>query len=198
MLRLPSGSAARPRRCGHAGRGARRRAASRCRSPAGLPASVQPRGPAPVAAAGGLALRMSRLGTVASPALRRTVGGPPVSRRLAGGRACHAGRPDVAAPGRDTRWRPARLRRPLPSRWTTPARPATTWHMPRLKWKVVRQRRPTENLAYALRTRVPEPPSMTNDRHQQQPANMKLEAALNPRATDGNTLVMCKPPVRFR
>jgi hypothetical protein len=29
-----------------------------------------------------------------------------------------------------------------------------------------------------------------SDRHQQQPANMKLAQALNPRATHGNTLVM--------
>ena len=60
------------------------------------------------------------------------------------------------------------------------------------KRKVVRQRCPTENLAYALRTSrdVPEPPSIANDRHQQHPANMKLGRALNPRATHGNTLVM--------
>jgi len=46
--------------------------------------------------------------------------------------------------------------------------------------KVVRRRGPTENLAYASRTRVPEPPSIPNDRHQQQPANMKLARALKP------------------
>ena len=37
---------------------------------------------------------------------------------------------------------------------------------------------------------VPEPQSIVNDRHQQQPANMKLGRALNPRATHENTLVM--------
>ena len=37
---------------------------------------------------------------------------------------------------------------------------------------------------------APELPSTANDRHQQQPANMKLARALNPRATHGNTLVM--------
>ena len=37
---------------------------------------------------------------------------------------------------------------------------------------------------------APEPPSTVSDRHQQQPANMKLGRALNPRATHGNTLVM--------
>jgi hypothetical protein len=38
---------------------------------------------------------------------------------------------------------------------------------------------------------VPEPPSIASDRHQQQPAKMKLGRALNPRATHENTLVMC-------
>jgi len=38
--------------------------------------------------------------------------------------------------------------------------------------------------------RAPELPSTANDRHQEQPANMKLARALNPRATHGNTLVM--------
>ena len=38
--------------------------------------------------------------------------------------------------------------------------------------------------------RSPERPSTANDRHQQQPANMKLARALNPRAKHGNTLVM--------
>jgi hypothetical protein len=38
------------------------------------------------------------------------------------------------------------------------------------KRKVVRQRSPTENLADVLRTRVPELPSIANDRHQQPPA----------------------------
>jgi hypothetical protein len=37
---------------------------------------------------------------------------------------------------------------------------------------------------------VSELPSIANDRHWQQPANMKLRRALNPRATHGNTLVM--------
>jgi hypothetical protein len=37
---------------------------------------------------------------------------------------------------------------------------------------------------------APEPPSTANDRHQQQPANMKLAEALDPQATHGNTLVM--------
>jgi hypothetical protein len=37
---------------------------------------------------------------------------------------------------------------------------------------------------------APELPSTANDRHQQQPANMKPARALNPRATHGNTLVM--------
>jgi hypothetical protein len=62
------------------------------------------------------------------------------------------------------------------------------------KRKVVRQRHPTENLAYALRARAPEMPpeqlSITTCRHQQQPANMKLGQALNSRATHGDTLVM--------
>jgi hypothetical protein len=37
---------------------------------------------------------------------------------------------------------------------------------------------------------APERPSTANNRRQQQPANMKLAQALNPRATHGNTLVM--------
>jgi hypothetical protein len=37
---------------------------------------------------------------------------------------------------------------------------------------------------------VPEPPSTANDRHQQQPADMKLAHGLKPRATHENTLVM--------
>jgi hypothetical protein len=41
---------------------------------------------------------------------------------------------------------------------------------------------------------VPELPSTANDRHQQQPANMKLVQALNPRAAHGNTLVMRSSP----
>ncbi len=53
--------------------------------------------------------------------------------------------------------------------------------------------RTAENLAYAYRRvprDAPERPSTANDRHQQQPANMKLARALNPRATHGDTLVM--------
>jgi hypothetical protein len=37
---------------------------------------------------------------------------------------------------------------------------------------------------------VPEPPSITNDGHQQQPVNMKLARTLSRRATHRNTLVM--------
>jgi hypothetical protein len=37
---------------------------------------------------------------------------------------------------------------------------------------------------------APEPPSIANDRHQKQPANMKLGWASNLRATHRNTLVM--------
>jgi len=52
------------------------------------------------------------------------------------------------------------------------------------KRKVVRRRRSTEDLAYALQAMpgqdAPEPPSTANDRPQQQPANMKLARALNP------------------
>jgi hypothetical protein len=62
------------------------------------------------------------------------------------------------------------------------------------KQKVVRRRRPTESLAYALTSAcprdAPDLPSTANDRHQQQPTNMKLAQALNPRATHENTLVM--------
>ena len=49
---------------------------------------------------------------------------------------------------------------------------------------------PTENLAYALRTRVPELPSIANDRHHQLPANIKLAPVLSSRATQGDTLVI--------
>ena len=58
----------------------------------------------------------------------------------------------------------------------------------------MRRRRSTEHLAYALPARAPEMPpnlqSTASDRHQQQPANMKLARALNPRATHENTLAM--------
>jgi hypothetical protein len=56
-------------------------------------------------------------------------------------------------------------------------------------------------LAYALRAcppDVPEPPSTANDRHQQQPVNLKLARAFKPRATHGDTLVMRTSSVRFR
>ena len=43
---------------------------------------------------------------------------------------------------------------------------------------------------------VPEQPSIANDSHQQQPANMKLGRALSPRATHGNALVMRRSSVR--
>src|SRR5580658_9869498 len=45
---------------------------------------------------------------------------------------------------------------------------------------------------------APEPPSTANDHHLQQPANMKLGRALNPRAAHENTLVMRRSSVRFR
>ena len=44
----------------------------------------------------------------------------------------------------------------------------------------------------------PEPPSIANDRHQQQTVNLKLTRGLSPRATHGNPLVMRRSPVRFR
>lgn len=45
---------------------------------------------------------------------------------------------------------------------------------------------------------APEPPSTANDHHLQQPANMKLGRAFNPRAAHENTLVMRRSSVRFR
>jgi hypothetical protein len=48
----------------------------------------------------------------------------------------------------------------------------------------------TGDSANRVLKRVPELPSTANDRHQQQPANMKLRRALKPRATHENTLVM--------
>jgi len=45
---------------------------------------------------------------------------------------------------------------------------------------------------------APEMPSTANDLRQQQPANMKLARALNPRATHGDTLVMCSSLVVSR
>jgi hypothetical protein len=58
------------------------------------------------------------------------------------------------------------------------------------KRKVVRRRRPTENLAYALPARAPERPSTANDSHLLPPANMKLARACDLLATHANTLVM--------
>ena len=77
-------------------------------------------------------------------------------------------------------------------------RSAPTGDMSGLKRKVVRQRRPAENVAYALRTRVPELPSIANDRHHQLPAYMKLAPVPGSRATHGDTLVMRRSSVRFR
>jgi len=48
----------------------------------------------------------------------------------------------------------------------------------------------TGDSANRVLKRVPELPSTANDRHQQQPANMKLRRALKPRATHENTLLM--------
>jgi hypothetical protein len=67
--------------------------------------------------------------------------------------------------------------------------------------RTMRRCRVAEHLDYAVRAcpcprDVPEPPSTASDRHQQQPANMKLGRAFNPRATHGNTLVMRRPRKR--
>ena len=52
------------------------------------------------------------------------------------------------------------------------------------------RRDPGLRITGACPRNAPGQPSIANDRHQQQPANMKLARALNLRATYGNTLVM--------
>src|ERR1700722_9034070 len=64
-----------------------------------------------------------------------------------------------------------------------------------IRWGQGRRTRTTAgpDLARALRACLrdaPGPSSTANGRHHQQPANMKLGQALNPRATHENTLVM--------
>jgi hypothetical protein len=50
-------------------------------------------------------------------------------------------------------------------------------------------------LAEACPRDAPEPPSMANGRHQQQPANLKLARALNPASNARDTLVMRRSSV---
>ncbi len=60
------------------------------------------------------------------------------------------------------------------------------------------RREPGPRITGACPRDVPEPPPTANDRHQQQPANMKPARPSSPRPTPENTLVMCSSMVVSR
>src|SRR6266567_3073200 len=60
------------------------------------------------------------------------------------------------------------------------------------------RREPGPGITGACPRDVPEPPPTANDRHQQQPANMKPARPSSPRPTPENTLVMCSSMVVSR
>ena len=141
-----------------------------------------------------------------SPATdRRPAAAPsPAPRHCAGGGGYQAGHQAAeheqqAAAGRTSS--PA-SRRPRstsccskPSTHSPASSPATTAaktdHHPRARHhRQALPERARQTLPNHVQTTWPLTPPTANDRHQQQPANMKLARALNPRATHGNTLVM--------